>query len=60
MTKNQLLKKIARLESLNDHLSSEIEYMDKLMKLVGFIGGLEGIKLTAQHLLAEEESKTKF
>lgn len=51
MTKSQLLKKIARLESINDQLATEIAYLDKLMRIVGFIGGLETVKATAQEII---------
>lgn len=51
MTKKQLLQKIAFLESLNDQLSTELNYVDRLMRSVGFSGGLEGIKSTAQEII---------
>lgn len=54
MTKKDLKKKLAYLESLNDHLLSELGYIDRLMRLVGFAGGLQTIKLTAQELYATE------
>ncbi len=50
MTKKDLLKKIGYLESINDHLLSELKDLDHLMRLVGFAGGLETVKLTAQEL----------
>lgn len=53
MTKAQLLKKIAYLESLNDQLSTEVTYVDQLMRMVGFSYGLEGIKATAQEMIAK-------
>lgn len=56
MTKKDLIKKVAHLESLNDHLITELGYIDRLMRLVGFAGGLETVKLTAQELY-ESESK---
>lgn len=51
MTKKQLLKKIAILESINDQLSTEVSYVDRLMRLVGFAGGLETIKATANEII---------
>ena len=51
MTKAELLKKIARLESVNDQLSTEVSYIDHLMKLVGFVDGLKTIKATAQEII---------
>ena len=51
MTKAQMLKKIAKLESINDQLSSEVTYVDKLMRMIGFTEGLQTIKMTAQELI---------
>jgi hypothetical protein len=53
MTKAQLLKKIALLESLNDQLSTEITYVDYLMKKVGFIQGLATAKATAEEIITQ-------
>jgi len=54
MTKKDLNKKIAQLESANDHLLTELSYVDHLMCLVGFAGGLETVKLTAKELYESE------
>lgn len=51
MTKVQLLKKIANLESLNDQLVTEVTYVDHLMRLVGFSEGINGIKATAEEII---------
>lgn len=51
MTKSQLLKKIAHLESVNDQLSTEVAYVDHLMRLIGFSEGLTTVKATAQEIL---------
>lgn len=56
MTKDELIKKIAALESINDQLYSELVDVDRLMRLVGFEGGLETVKLTAQELYNSENS----
>jgi len=55
MTKKDLIKKVAHLESLNDHLLTELGYVDHLMRLVGFAGGLETVKLTARELYESEK-----
>lgn len=61
MKKADLLKKVAYLESLNDHLLTELGYVDHLMRLVGFSGGLETVKLTARELYeSEQESNHDF
>lgn len=51
MTKQQLLKKIAMLESINDQLVTEVNYVDGLMKMLGFSEGLRTIKATAQEII---------
>lgn len=55
MSKKDLIKKIAQLESLNDHLTTELSYIDQLMRLVGFAGGIETVKLTAKELYESEK-----
>jgi hypothetical protein len=51
MTKAQLLKKIALLESVNDQLSTEVSYVDQLMRLLGFSDGLVTVKATAKEII---------
>lgn len=58
MTKAQLLRKIAVLESINDHLSTEVSYVDELMRLVGFSGGLTTIKATAEEIISQGLTET--
>ena len=63
MEKEQLLKKLAELESVNDQLQTELEYIDSLMRSVGFTHGLATVKATAQELYerqlnGEEEEET--
>ncbi|MBS4164321.1 Uncharacterized protein PRO82_001643 [Candidatus Protochlamydia amoebophila] len=61
MKKTDLLKKVAYLESLNDHLLTELGYVDHLMRLVGFAGGLETVKVTARELYeSEQENNADF
>ncbi len=51
MTKTQLLRKIALLESVNDQLSAEVSYVDHLMRVLGFSQGLVTVKATAQEII---------
>lgn len=51
MTKEQLRKKLAYLESINDQLSTEVSYVDQLMRMVGFSGGLTTVKETAKEII---------
>lgn len=50
MTKHELEKKIAGLESMNDQLISELTYIDQLMRNIGFSNGLETVKATAREI----------
>lgn len=51
MTKEQLIKKIAQLETINDQLSTEVAYIDNLMRLMGFSEGIETVKATAEEII---------
>jgi hypothetical protein len=51
MTKVELLKKIAQLESINDQLQTEVEYVDQLMKMLGFTEGLLTVKHAAKEII---------
>jgi hypothetical protein len=52
---NAFEKKIAYLEFVNDQLISEIQYVDRLLRLIGFPEGLETIKSAAQEVMEEED-----
>jgi hypothetical protein len=56
MNKNELLKRISELESLNDQLLAEIRFLDELLKSVGFEEGLITLKSAAQELMEDESS----
>jgi hypothetical protein len=51
MTKTQLLKEIAKLESINDQLQTEVEQVDQLMRLLGFSDGLASVKRSAREII---------
>lgn len=57
MKKVDLQKKVAHLESINDHLQTELGYLDQLMRLVGFAEGLETVKATARELYEIEHDE---
>ena len=57
MTEDQLIHKIAQLESYNDQLLSELEYLDSLTKELGFINGLESLKSAAVELINEQNEE---
>ncbi len=48
-------QQLARLESINDQLHAELEYMNSLLQAIGFPEGLTTIKAIAQEVLAEED-----
>lgn len=50
MTKKELERKIAGLESMNDQLATELAYIDQLMRDIGFTHGLETVKATAKEI----------
>lgn len=52
---NALEKRIAYLEFVNDQLTCEIQYVDRLLRLIGFPDGLETIKSAAQEVIEEED-----
>ncbi len=54
MEQKALEKRLAHLEFINDQLSSELEYVDRLLKIIGFPHGLETIKNAAQEVIEEE------
>jgi hypothetical protein len=54
MEKEQMLKRISELETINDQLVAELHYLDRLLKEVGFENGLMTLKMAAQELLDEE------
>jgi len=56
MTKQDLMKRISELESLNDQLISELRYLDTLLKEVGFDDGLKTLKFAAQEMLEQDKN----
>lgn len=52
MKKADLYKRLAQLESINDVLSTELENIHRLMKLIGFVNGITTLKLTAEDLIS--------
>lgn len=54
-TKSELLQIIARLESLNDQMQTELTNVDALLRAVGFDEGLTTLKSAALECLAYED-----
>jgi len=59
MTREQMLKRISELESLNDQLQAEIRYLDQLLREVGFEEGLKTLKFAAKELI-EQDRNSEF
>ena len=57
MTNKELLSKIASLETLNDQLSAEIQYLDTIAKELGFAEGLKTLKEAALEMIEEKKQK---
>ncbi len=59
MKQQELLKKIAKLETANDQLATEISYLEGLTRSLGFANGLKTLKSAALELLQAETKKKK-
>jgi hypothetical protein len=59
MSQDMLQRKIAKLESLYDQLQSEMNYLDSLLKEVGFEEGLKTLKEAALELKEKKKSSEK-
>lgn len=57
MNNQALLKKIAKLESMNDQLISEINYLESLTRALGFAEGLKTLKEAANEMIESDKKK---
>jgi hypothetical protein len=57
MEKEKMLKRISELETINDQLLTELNYLDQLLKQIGFEQGLITLKAAAHELIEEENQK---
>jgi hypothetical protein len=51
MKDQALLKKIAKLETVNDQLTAELHYLEKLTRSLGFSEGIKTLKSAALDML---------
>ncbi len=58
MKSKDLLKKIAKLESMNDQLAAELNYLEHLARALGFAEGLKTLKAAALEML-ETDNKNE-
>jgi len=54
-TEQALSTEVARLESLNDQVMTELTYINDLLFAVGFTDGIKSLKAAAQDLLDDNE-----
>ena len=57
MQNKDLLKKLAKLETVNDQLAAEIHYLERLTRALGFAEGLKTLKAAAIEMLEAEHKK---
>ncbi len=57
MKQKDLLKKIAKLETMNDQLAAELNYLEHLARGLGFAEGLKTLKAAALEMLEAENKK---
>ncbi len=57
MKDNDLLKKVAKLETINDQLSAELNYLDGLTRALGFAEGVKTLKAAALEMLEADAKK---
>jgi hypothetical protein len=60
MKNGDLLKKIAKLETLNDQVTAELNYLDALAKALGFAEGLKTLKAAALEMLEEDKKMDRL
>jgi len=60
MSKEELFKKLASLETLNDQLITELAQVDHLMRQVGFSDGVATVKATAQECCEQDFDEEMF
>lgn len=59
MDETEILKRrVSELESINDQLTAELRYLDRLLKEVGFEEGLSTLKFAALELLEEDKEES--
>lgn len=57
MKHKDLLRRIAKLETVNDQLAAELHYLEHLAKALGFAEGLKTLKAAALEMLETDQKK---
>ena len=52
-------KKIAKLESFNDFLQTELSYLDQILRECGFPEGINSLKETVEELISDKQQSSK-
>ena len=55
-SREEMIRRISELESINDQLLTEVNNLDELLRQVGFEDGLKTLKFAAKELIEEENS----
>ena len=53
-TREELIKRVSELETINDQLLTEVHHLDELLRKIGFEEGLKTLKSAAKELMEEE------
>lgn len=56
MEREDLVKRISELESINDQLSTELRFLDQLLRKIGFDEGLKTLKFAAQEIIEQDSN----
>jgi putative heme iron utilization protein len=57
MKHKDLLKRIAKLETVNDQLTAELQFLESLTRTLGFAEGLKTLKEAAQEMIQIDRKK---
>lgn len=57
MKPKDYIKKIAKLETQNDQLAAELNYLERLTRALGFAEGLKTLKAAAIEMLEGDQKK---
>ncbi|MBI5273331.1 MAG: hypothetical protein HY861_05045 [Chlamydiia bacterium] len=57
MENKKLLKKIAKLETVNDQMAAELSDLERLARALGFAEGIKTLKFAATEMLESEQNK---
>ena len=57
MKHKDFIKKIAKLETQNDQLAAELNYLERLTRALGFAEGLKTLKAAAIEMLEADQKK---